>query len=139
MPLHLLKMCVGIDDLAQLRAVRKQRRKTQPECVHRTRNFPRRAAEILDGGSLYWVIKGYVRGRQRIIGIRPEHDEATGQTLCVLQLDHEVVATVLQPRRPFQGWRYLEADEAPADVASVDAEYDLPPEMARELRDLGLL
>jgi hypothetical protein len=140
MPLHLLKMCVGIDDLEQLRRFRAKRRKTQPDCLVRTRNLPRRGEEVLDGGSLYWVIKGYIRVRQRVIDIRPEHDEATGHSRCILQLEHDLVPTALQPRRPFQGWRYLEAAEAPPDAYAGSAEtYDFPPELARELRELGLL
>jgi hypothetical protein len=131
-------MCVGIDDLDHLRAVRKQRRKTQPDCLVRTRNLPKRADEVLDDGSLYWVIKGYVRARQRVLDIFQEQGE-DGQTRCVLHLDHEIVATALQPRKPFQGWRYLEPADAPPDRLVDDAEYDFPPEMARELRELGLL
>jgi hypothetical protein len=131
-------MCVGIDDLDHLRAVRKQRRKTQPDCLVRTRNLPKRADEVLDDGSLYWVIKGYVRARQRVLDIFQEQGE-DGQTRCVLHLDHEIVATALQPRKPFQGWRYLEPADAPPDRPVDDAEYDFPPEMARELRELGLL
>jgi hypothetical protein len=138
MPLHLLKMCVGINDLDHLRAVRKARRATQPDCLVRTRNLPKRADEVLDGGSIYWVIKGYVRARQRILEISSEQGE-DGQTRCALHLDHEIVATGLQPRKPFQGWRYLEAADAPPDAAADDGAYDFPPEMARELRELGLL
>ena len=138
MPLHLIKMCVGISDVEHLRAVRAQRRKAQPDCLVRTRNLPKRAEEVLDGGSLYWVIKGYVRCRQRILDISSEQDEE-GQRRCVLQLEHEIVTTALQPRQPFQGWRYLEHADIPPGARGFDGDYGFPPEMARELRELGLL
>jgi hypothetical protein len=136
MPLHLIKMAVGIDDLAHFRRVRAARRETQPLCLIRTRNTPRRAAEILGGGSLYWVVRGQVLVRQRVLGIATEPD-AGGRPVCILDLDHELVPTLAQPRRPFQGWRYLEPAEAPPDHDA--AEGEMPWEMQRELKALGLL
>jgi hypothetical protein len=131
-------MCVGITDVDHLRAVRRQRRLTQPDCLIRTRNLPKRGDEIVDGGSLYWVIKGYVRARQRVLDISSEQGE-DGQSRCVLHLEHDIVATALQPKKPFQGWRYLEPGDAPPDRRADDGEYDFPPELARELRELGLI
>jgi hypothetical protein len=138
MPLHLIKMCVGINDVDHLRGVRAKRRETQPECLVRTRNLPKRAEELVDGGSLYWVIRGYIRARQRVLDIFSEQGE-DGQRRCVLHLDHEIVPTALQPRQPFQGWRYLEHADIPPDARTSEGDYDFPPELARELRELGLL
>jgi hypothetical protein len=136
MPLHLVKMAVGIDDLEHLRRFRARRRETEPLCLIRTRNTPRRAAEILAGGSLYWVIRGQVLVRQRVLGIGTAPD-AGGRPLCTLELDHELVPTLPQPRRPFQGWRYLEPEGAPPDHGAEQGE--MPWEMLRELKELGLL
>jgi hypothetical protein len=136
MPLHLVKMAVGIDDLEHFRRVRAARRETQPLCLIRTRNTPRRAAEILAGGSLYWVVRGQVLVRQRVLCIATEPD-AGGRSTCILHLEHELVPTLSQPRRPFQGWRYLEPTEAPPDHGA--AEGEMPWEMLRELKALGLL
>ena len=139
MTLHLIKMCVGISDLDMLKSWRAERRKTQPRCLVHTRNTPKRGEEILDGGSLYWVIKGQVQARQRVIGIESTIDEE-GRPHCLIELEHEIVPTLLQPCRAFQGWRYLEPQKAPADRrAGDDMLYEMPPEMARELRELGLI
>jgi hypothetical protein len=107
--------------------------------MHRTRNFPRRAEEILDGGSLYWVIRGTVLVRQPIIGVeRLEQQEGTKR--CAFLLGPQWVRTRPQPRRPHQGWRYLEPADAPPDLPEGDtAEEDLPPHLVSELRELGLL
>jgi hypothetical protein len=137
MPLHLIKMAVGIDDLEHLRRFRAQRRETQPLCLVRTRNTPRRAAEILAGGSLYWVIRGQVLVRQRVLEITTEPD-AGGRLLCIINLEHELVPTLPQPRRPFQGWRYLEPADAPPDHGEAGSS-EMPWEMLRELKELGLL
>ncbi|OJT98310.1 MAG: hypothetical protein BGN83_08010, partial [Rhizobium sp. 63-7] len=102
------------------------------------RMVPKRIEEIVDGGSLYWVIKGQVQARQKIIDIRPFTGN-DGITRCNLILGPEVVETALQPRRAFQGWRYLKPEEAPADLAALGGGNDLPPELKRELAELGLL
>jgi hypothetical protein len=136
MALHLIKMAVGIEDLEQFRRIRARRRETEPLCLIRTRNTPRRAAEILAGGSLYWVVRGRVLARQRVLGIATEPD-AGGRSLCILHLDHELVPTMPLPFRPFQGWRYLEAEAAPPDHGVGDEE--MPWQMVQELKALGLL
>lgn len=145
MALHLLKMAVGIDDIAHLadvqRARREQARRDRgaDEIRHVTRNTPRRAAEILDGGSMYWVIKGYVRVRQPILRF-DEVITGEGATKCGIILDPLLVPTELRPQRPMQGWRYLESATVPPDnTAPVYDMPDMPAEMMRELRDLGLL
>lgn len=145
MTVHILKLCVGIDSVDELRAVHERRLRQaraageRPVLMHRTRNFPRRVHEILDGGSLYWVIRGTVLVRQPIVGVeRLEGGEGTKR--CAVLLAPEWVRTRPQPRRPHQGWRYLETDDAPPDVPEGDAaEEDLPPHLVAELRELGLL
>ena len=101
--------------------------------------FPKRADEVIGGGSLYWIIKGYVRARQRILSIeRSKDSEATKK--CAFVLDNLVVPTVLRIARPIQGWRYLEPAGAPLDQDQKTMEMvDMPEEMARELRNLGLI
>ncbi len=139
MALHLLKLAVGIESTAHLQAVQAARQRL----VHVTRFTPRRAAEILAGGSLYWVIRHRIRVRQRILGF-DRHKTADSKTVkCAILLDRELIATDPVRRRPHQGWRYLDAADAPRDlgpVGTADAgDYGFPPEMAAELRELGLL
>lgn len=139
MTVHLLKLCVGIDDVDQLAGSQDRRIREMGWLVHRTRHTPRRATEILDGGSIFWIIKGFVQVRQRIVGIHRMTDE-DGRTYCLLERDPALVRTELQPRRPHQGWRYLEPPDAPRDLpAGAYAGSPLPPDMAAELRELGLL
>jgi hypothetical protein len=104
-----------------------------------TRNMPKRADEVLDGGSIYWVIKGYVRVRQRIKGFDWGVGRS-GRKRCAIILDPKLVKTELMPQRPMQGWRYLDPDSAPRDLAPGGKDMpELPPGMAEELRELGLL
>lgn len=139
MTVHLLKLCVGVDDVEHLARLQEQRIRETGRLCHRTRHTPRRAAEILDGGSLYWIIKGFVQVRQRIIGIHRMTD-TEGRPFCLLERDPELIRTELQPRRPHQGWRYLDAEDAPGDLRKGAAvSYTLPPAMAAELRELGLI
>lgn len=141
MALHLLKMAVGIENFRHLQSVQAARFEQYGRVFHVTRFAPRRAAEVLDGGSLYWIIKRQIRARQSIVGIEPfKVDDASG-TKTALILDRELVRTVPAPRRPHQGWRYFEPEDAPADLsASAQAAEDaFPPELAAELRSLGLL
>ncbi len=145
MPLHLLKLCVGADSVADLEgwiAVRlaEQRRAGQAaEQRHTTRMVPKRLADLLDGGSLFWVIRGQVAARQRLLDVRPFTD-GDGIGRCHLVLDPAVVAVETRPCRPFQGWRYLDALAAPRDAGGLGPEMSaLPDALRRELRDLGLL
>jgi len=101
--------------------------------VH-TRQTPKRAAEVLDGGSLYWVFKGQILIRQRMLAIETIADGP--RTRCEILLDEPLIATVPQPRRAFQGWRYFETKDAPADLAQGDAA-ELPQDLARQLREIG--
>jgi hypothetical protein len=140
MTLHLLKLCVGVDTISELRAFTRMRRAHAPEVhAHVTRMIPKRVEELLDGGSLYWVIKGLTCARQKLVGIEPFVDSA-GIKRCALQLDDEVVAVRPQPHRAFQGWRYLEPKDAPPDLDSVATGLaDMPESLRRELSDLGLI
>lgn len=145
MALHLLKLCVGaesIQDLEQwidvrLKALRKAG--LSAEQFHTTRMVPKRVDELLDGGSLYWVIKGQVAARQELREIRPFVDPE-GISRCHLVLEPKVIPVMPRPCRPFQGWRYLKGEEAPRDLGEDGGDVvDMPEELRRELRDLGLL
>lgn len=145
MPLHLLKLCVGAESIADLegwiaeRLAAQKKRGETPEQFHTTRMVPKRADEIVDGGSLYWVIKGQVAARQRLLEIRPFTD-ADGIGRCHLVLEPNVIPVHPRPCRPFQGWRYLPDKDAPVDLGkSSGAIAEMPEELRRELRELGLL
>ena len=141
-PLHLLKMAVGIADIDELRRVRAARIKQHGGSWVYTRNQPRRAGAVLAGGSIYWVIRGQIRVRQRIVGLRSERD-AKGRAYCQIEVDPELVATLWRPWRPFQGWRYLSPADAPPDApggwqAPEPAAGAIPERLVAELRALGL-
>ena len=140
--LHLKKLCVGIRDIKHLRTIQlarlKKGRDGEAKLWHRTRNTPRRIRELLDGGSLYWVIGGFICARQLLKGNDTYVDE-NGIRQCLLLLDGDVIPTVPMRHRPFQGWRYLNSEDAPPDSKTLGQSDNMPPEMARELRELGLL
>lgn len=144
MALNLIKLCVGAESVEDLtdwvtrRMAEKRKRRQPQEHIHVTRMVPTRRAELLDGGSLYWVIKGQIQARERIVDIRPFVD-AEGVGRCQLVLDPEVVPTVPRPKRPFQGWRYLHGKDAPADLGAGGGDDDLPVALKAELAELGLL
>lgn len=138
MALHLIKLCVGVSEPEELAAFQAERRARHGEVFHLTRMVPRRMAELLDGGSLYWVIRGQVRLRQMLRDIRPFAD-ADGVGRCRLVLDPELVMTEPAPRRPFQGWRYLEDKDAPGDLAPGAQSEAMPAALRAELAALGLL
>lgn len=145
MSLNLIKLCVGCDSVEDLegwisfRLDEKRRAGEDAEQFHTTRMVPTRVPELVDGGSLYWVIKGSVQCRQRLLEIRPFVD-GEGISRCHLVLDPTVVRTAWQPKRPFQGWRYLKQEEAPVDLSRGRAEeMEMPLKLRRELAELGLL
>jgi hypothetical protein len=145
MTVHLIKLCVGCDTVEELAIWQAERLKClkrahkKPELCHRTLQAPRRRDEVLDGGSLYWVIKGFVLVRQRVLDLRPDAKD-DGTACCGIVLDQELVATKAHPRRAFQGWRYLEVADAPKDAGVVDAAVeDMPRRMREELRELRLI
>jgi hypothetical protein len=145
MPLHLIKLCVGVESIEQLTGwiaediLRQRSMGLEAEDTHTTRMMPKRIPELLDGGSLYWVIKGQVQARQRLLDLQAVTG-ADGIQRCRIVFDPEVVATEWQPKRPFQGWRYLLDKEAPRDLASIGGGGDeLPSALKAELAELGLL
>lgn len=143
MALHLIKLCVGCSSLSELAKWQKTRLKQmrargkKPELVHITRMRPKRVEEILNGGSLYWVIRGQIAARQRLLAIREV--AKNGVPHCGLVYDKRLVPVVARPRRAFQGWRYLEEEDAPLDLAQTKGAETLPEALQRELAALGLL
>ncbi|MEZ5854098.1 MAG: DUF1489 domain-containing protein [Hyphomicrobiaceae bacterium] len=146
MSLNLVKLCVGCDSVEDLGAWQAERLRLmkrdglKPEIYHRTFQSPKRRDELLDGGSLYWVIKGVILARQRLLDIR-EGTKDNGTPCALLVLDKALVPVRPVPRRAFQGWRYLTSDDAPADlVGSRNSDItEMPPKLRRELADLGLI
>jgi hypothetical protein len=141
--LHLIKLCVGVESLEELRDWQKRRlaekkKKGQKlELIHVTRQTPKRADELLDGGSLYWVIKGQIAARQKLIELRPLVRE--GVPHCGLVYDKKLVPVLRRARSAFQGWRYLDPKDAPADVVAGKGGKGLPEALQQELAALGLL
>ncbi|MEX0921768.1 MAG: DUF1489 domain-containing protein [Rhodovibrionaceae bacterium] len=142
MTLNLIKLSVGSESIDSLAGWQQERLRNNGRLWHATRMTPRRREELLDGGSIYWVIKGYVQARQRVIGFDQVLQGAEGEErrTTLLLLDPELVAVEPRRHRPFQGWRYLQTEDAPRDLGrGPEGGEDLPPEMLAELRDLGLL
>lgn len=145
MALHLIKLCVGCDsvkdleDWIQQKLKQRKKHRLAPEHVHTTRMVPKRADELLDGGSLYWVIRGQVSCRQRLTAVRPFVDrEGVGR--CRLVLEPALVLVEPRPFRAFQGWRYLAEKDAPRDLdRAAPGVAAMPEDLRRELRQLGLL
>ena len=137
---HILKLCVGADSVDDLLDWHRTHPSPFPtgERRHVTRMWPKRAAEVVNGGSLYWVVKGVILCRQRIVRL-DEADGADGVRRCGIIMDPEVIRTEAAPRRPFQGWRYLEAKDAPRDLPKGRAtDSALPEGMALALAEMGL-
>jgi hypothetical protein len=138
--IHLLKLCVGaesVEDLADWQAAQAPHW-PRGRAVHVTRMWPRRAEEVLAGGSLYWVIRGVILCRQPILDLVQETGD-DGITRCAIHLNPAIRRTEAAPRRPFQGWRYLSATEAPRDLrAQGGRDEALPPTLARALAEIGL-
>ncbi len=139
--LHIAKLAVGAADVADLRRWQAGRATTHPPLRHLTRNFPRRATEVCDGGSMYWVVAGAMVVRQRILDIITDQ-RLDGSRCAAIVLDPELVPVAGRPIKAFQGWRYLAADDAPPDLAGLhlaEGVAELPPKLASTLRGLGLL
>lgn len=139
MTLHLLKLSVGTEDVDSLERWQAERRRRQGRVWHGTRMRPTRRDAVLDGGSIYWVIRGLIQCRQRLLDLEDAVDEA-GRPFVRLLLDPALVRVEPRPQRPFQGWRYLPVERAPRDLGTAGSDGDaLPPALWAELRDLGLL
>lgn len=155
MTVHLVKLCVGIESIDELaewfasedcKKARKRKGLRSPnEHSHWTRMKPKRLEEVLDGGSLYWVIRGRICVRHPILRLDDVQDEK-GNAYCAIVYEPKMILVETRPRRAFQGWRYLEEEDAPADLSdqraalrAARAEADLPAKMVAELKALGLL
>jgi hypothetical protein len=138
MALHLIKLCVGVSEIEEMNSWVKISRKSKEELDHVTRMFPRRKDEILPDGSLYWVIRGLILCRQPITDLQ-EVTGLDGIHRCRILFKPQIIEVRPTPRRAFQGWRYLKAEDAPIDLPRGEKGSDLPDKMRRELVELGLI
>ena len=139
--LNLVKLCVGAEQVEDLLSWQKNPRAKGPDGLpwHVTRMWPKQGEALLNGGSLYWVFKGLILCRQRVLRLE-KVTGADGITRCGIVLDPSVTRTAPSPKRPFQGWRYLKAADAPPDLSgAVEGDTPLPPHLARDLADIGVL
>lgn len=140
--IHLQKLSVGSESIDTLAAwqdhvvSRRLAKGETPHHVHVTRMFPKQKDALLNGGSIYWVIKGLIQCRNRIIALE-EVRKQDGTKACAIIMDPDLVPVVPTPKRPFQGWRYLKADAAPADLTEVSGGADLPADLRSKLVDIG--
>ncbi|MGH1417346.1 MAG: DUF1489 family protein [Hyphomicrobiaceae bacterium] len=146
MTIHLVKLCVGAQSVEDLEAwqesrlAERKRKGQKSKLFHTTHQTPKREVELLAGGSLYWVIKGVITVRQKLLALE-QGQKDNGAKCCLLVLDPELVLVRPVPRRAFQGWRYLADEDAPEDITGLRAKgtKDMPLKMRRELAELGLL
>ena len=136
MTVHLKKLSVGSASVDGLRALQAQRLANVGRLIHITRNRPRRVEELLNGGSIYWIIKGVMTARQAIVDF-VEAERADGSPACGIVLSPEIVTVLPTRMRIFQGWRYLEVADAPIDIVT-DNDENMPSEFFAELRELGI-
>ena len=137
-PLHLIKLCVGVDSMAEIVAWSKECVRRRGVQDHVTRMFPTRKAEILGGGSLFWVVRGIITCRQEIADLQQITD-SEGISRCRIVFKPKVIAVRPTPRRAFQGWRYFPAADAPPDLKKGESGSGMDETMRRELAALGLL
>ena len=143
MAIHLQKLSVGSESIATLQdwqkmVVRRRAKKgLSPHHQHVTRMFPKQKEALLDGGSIYWVIKGLIQCRNEIVDLE-ETQTKDGRKACAIVMDLNLIAVVPTPKRPFQGWRYLKVEDAPADLGLINGAGDLPPELRAKLVNLGV-
>lgn len=133
MTVHIVKLCVGVDTIDDLIAWQNRLLRANRAPYHHTRMMPKRAEDVLAGGSMYWVIKRAIRVRQRITAINELTDDG-GRKFCELVFDPEIHPTYAQPRRPFQGWRYLKDEDIPRDLSAGEAAADIPIELDMALK-----
>ena len=136
MTVHLKKLSGGSASVDGLRALQAQRLANVGRLIHITRNRPRRVEELLNGGSIYWIIKGVMTARQAIVDF-VEAERANGSPACGIVLSPEIVTVLPTRMRIFQGWRYLEVADAPIDIET-DNDENMPSEFFAELRELGI-
>lgn len=138
MALHIVKLCVGVSEVEELENWIEDARAGRDDLSHTTRMFPKRKDEIVPGGSLYWVVRGLILCRQPVAGLVAVTD-AEGIERCRIEFEPKIILVRPTPRRAFQGWRYLEAKDAPPDLPRGGSGKGLPEKMRRELAELGLL
>ena len=144
MTIHLLRMAARVESVAKLKQLQAERlvqsgAENKSELYTYTRNIPKRIDELIDDGSIYWVIKKYIKVRQRILGIE-RHTNEEGRTYCAIQIDPELKQVVARRQKAFQGWRYLKPEDIPVDLHPSQSKVaNLPSALADELRELGLI
>ena len=144
MTIHLLRMAVRVESVAKLRQIQAERlaqsaAENRSELYTYTRNIPKRMDELIDDGSIYWVIKKYIKVRQRILGIE-RHTNEEGRAYCAIQIDPELKQVIARRQKAFQGWRYLKPEDIPVDLHPLQSKVaNLPSALANELRELGLI
>jgi len=142
MAIHLQKLSVGSESIATLQewqkgvVRRREKRGLSPHHEHVTRMFPKQMEALLDGGSIYWVIKGLIQCRNEIAALE-ETKTKDGRKACSILMVPKLIPVVPTPKRPFQGWRYLKFEDAPADLTDIGGANDLPPELRAKLANLG--
>ncbi len=139
MTIHLIKLAVGVDDIDHL--LERQRVNKKGNVEHRTRMMPKRVNDLLDGGSMYWVIRGFIQARRTLVDLR-EGKDAHGKSVCVIEMEPKIHLVHPRAQRPFQGWRYLKTDAVPLDIKGNFKSYvdpKMPKEMRLELLRLGLI
>ena len=142
MAIHLQKLSVGSESITTLQDWQKMvvRRRTQkglsPHHQHVTRMFPKQKEALLEGGSIYWVIKGLIQCRNEIVALEKTQTN-DGRKACAIIMEPKLIPVVPTPKRPFQGWRYLKAGDVPADLSELGGANDLPPELRAKLAELG--
>lgn len=138
---HLVKLSVGTESVEDLEAWQQTAlaRTGDARPRHVTRMWPKKEAELLAGGSIFWVIKGQIQARQRIVALE-EVDRGDGIRRCAIVLDPELHRVAPSQKRPFQGWRYLKPEDAPRDLTAARAsDDDLPPELNAALAEIGVI
>ena len=134
---NIRKLCVGVEDVTHLKRIQEDRYASLGFCCAYTTLRPKREAEIIENGSLYWIIKGKISARQKIFGFESYMDEAHKKRTIIV-LDKDVIETVPYPHRPFQGWRYLTDEDCPKDLDKT-AYKDIPEDALAQMQDLGIL
>lgn len=137
MAIHMIKLCVGAEDIEDLRDWQARLMRLHPRPVHHTRMMPKRAEELMAGGSIYWVIRKVIRVRQRILDVQQVEGE-DGRAMCELVFDPELVPVSPRRKRPFQGWRYLKPADAPPDLDPGRKASDVPIELDAALKEAGV-
>ncbi len=136
--IHLIKLAVGVRDVPHLAAIQKMRAAVDPPLRHQTRSTPKRAAELCDGGSIYWVIGGVVLARQLVRDVVVDQWD-DGSACAGLVLDPVLQRVAARRVKAFQGWRYLKPEDAPVDIAEGSGGEELPAGLRAELAKLSLI